>query len=158
MKPPDPDAESLLSEWIEKAEADLEAAAQLAPHVATSARLREVVGFHCQQAVEKFLKALLTYYQVEFPKTHDIERLLTLVGRVGRRAMKSSQGDRDRPRGEGDGASSFGLGVALGEGRTNVQRGSSAILFLYGPRRPASSSSRPNPRVAGVVLIRPISK
>ena len=92
MKPPDPDAESLLSEWIEKAEADLEAAAQLAPHVATSVRLREIVGFHCQQAVEKFLKALLTYYQVEFPKTHDIERLLTLVGRVNREAAEALKG------------------------------------------------------------------
>ena len=36
MKPLDPDLESLLREWIEKAEADLEAAEQLAPSVASS--------------------------------------------------------------------------------------------------------------------------
>lgn len=41
MKPLDPDAESVLGAWIEKAEADLEAAVQLAPHVAASIRLRE---------------------------------------------------------------------------------------------------------------------
>jgi SAM-dependent methyltransferase len=33
----------------------------------------------------------------------------------------------------------------------------SAILFVYGSRRPASSS-QPHPRAAGAVLIRPISK
>jgi len=38
------------------------------------------VGFHCQQTVEKYLKALLTFYQIESPKTHELERLLTLVG------------------------------------------------------------------------------
>src|ERR1035438_884518 len=68
MKPLDPDLESLLRGWIEKAEADLEAAEQLAPSVASSIRLREIVGFHCQQTVEKYLKVLLTYYQIEFPK------------------------------------------------------------------------------------------
>jgi HEPN domain-containing protein len=84
MKPPDPDAGLLVRQWVEKAEADLEAAEQLAPNVVSSVRLGEIVGFHCQQTVEKFLKALLTHYQVEFPKTHDIERLLTLVSGVSR--------------------------------------------------------------------------
>jgi HEPN domain-containing protein len=79
MKPLDPDLESLLREWVEKADADLEAADRLAPSVAASARLREIVGFHCQQAVEKYLKVLLTFHQIEFPKTHEIERLLALL-------------------------------------------------------------------------------
>src|ERR1700736_496311 len=79
MKPLDPDAESLFREWIRKADADLEAAERLAPNVTGSVGLREIVGFHCQQAVEKYLKALLTYYQVEFPRTHDIKQLLMLV-------------------------------------------------------------------------------
>ena len=92
MKPLDPDLESLLREWIEKAEADLEAAERLAPSVASSTRLREVVGFHCQQAVEKYLKVLLTFYQVEFPKTHEIERLLALVGGANREAAGALSG------------------------------------------------------------------
>ncbi|MBI3533929.1 MAG: HEPN domain-containing protein [Deltaproteobacteria bacterium] len=32
-------------------------------------------GFHAQQAVEKILKAVLTFYEVEFPKTHDLTAL-----------------------------------------------------------------------------------
>ena len=86
MKPLDPDVESLLREWIEKADADLEVARQMAPEAAGNRRIREIVGFHCQQAVEKYLKALLTYYQVEFPKTHQIHRLLILVDGVNRAA------------------------------------------------------------------------
>ena len=53
--------------------------------MATSVRLREIVGFHCQQAVEKNLKVLLSFYQVGFPKTHEIEQLL-LVSRANRGA------------------------------------------------------------------------
>jgi HEPN domain-containing protein len=37
------------------------------------------VAFHAQQAAEKYLKALLTLRQIEFPKTHVIERLLLLL-------------------------------------------------------------------------------
>ena len=45
-------------------------------------RFRETVAFHAQQAVEKYLKAVLVYYQVEFRKTHDIEQLLYMVREV----------------------------------------------------------------------------
>ena len=38
--------------------------------------------FHCQQAVEKCLKAFLVRHQIEFPKTHDIARLLDRVATV----------------------------------------------------------------------------
>jgi HEPN domain-containing protein len=37
----------------------------------------EVFGFHAQQAVEKSIKAWLALLRVEFPKTHDLELLLT---------------------------------------------------------------------------------
>ncbi len=49
-------------------------------------------GFHCQQAVEKYLKALLTYHQIEFPKTHQIQRLLVLVSGVDREAADALAG------------------------------------------------------------------
>jgi HEPN domain-containing protein len=80
MQPLDPDTESLLREWIEKADADLEVARRMAAEAADNLRIREIVGFHCQQAVEKYLKALLTRCQIEFPKTHDIKTLLQLIG------------------------------------------------------------------------------
>jgi HEPN domain-containing protein len=35
--------------------------------------------FHAQQAIEKSLKALLTYRQITFPRTHDLLRLLDLA-------------------------------------------------------------------------------
>lgn len=39
----------------------------------------EIVCFHCQQAAEKYLKALLIYKEVEkIPKTHNIDLLLNL--------------------------------------------------------------------------------
>jgi len=42
----------------------------------------ENVGFHAQQAAEKFIKAFLVRHQIEFPKTHDIVLLRQLVTRV----------------------------------------------------------------------------
>jgi hypothetical protein len=37
-----------------------------------------VLGFHCQQAVEKALKSVLARRDVEFPYTHDLDGLLRL--------------------------------------------------------------------------------
>ncbi len=34
-----------------------------------------IFGFHAQQAVEKMFKAILTFYGIEFPKTHDLSTL-----------------------------------------------------------------------------------
>ena len=86
MKPLDPDLATIIRGWFEKAEADLEAAERRALSIADSSRLREIVGFHCQQAVEKYLKALLTLYQVEFPKTHELDRLLVFARVANREA------------------------------------------------------------------------
>jgi HEPN domain-containing protein len=41
-------------------------------------RFRDTVAFHCQQAVEKYVKAILVRHRVEFRKTHDIGQLLDL--------------------------------------------------------------------------------
>ena len=35
------------------------------------------ICFHAQQAIEKFLKAFLIFHNKDFPKTHDLEYLLT---------------------------------------------------------------------------------
>jgi HEPN domain-containing protein len=42
-----------------------------------------VVGFHCQQAVEKALKAVLAARSVEFPFTHDVGLLIQLCEDAG---------------------------------------------------------------------------
>ena len=62
--------------WVRKAEEDVQAANTLA---AATPPLRDVVCFHCQQAVEKYLKALPQELGVAFPKTHDLERLVDLI-------------------------------------------------------------------------------
>jgi HEPN domain-containing protein len=39
----------------------------------------EIFGFHCQQAAEKILKALLSFLGVRFRKTHDLRELIDLL-------------------------------------------------------------------------------
>ncbi len=67
-----------MTEWVKKADLDLKTAVRLS----TESEFRDVVCFHSQQAVEKYLKALLTRHQIEFPKTHIIRRLLILLETV----------------------------------------------------------------------------
>jgi HEPN domain-containing protein len=63
--------------WVRKAERDFK--------VARGLMLRWVAGygdaacFHCQQAVEKYLKALLIDWGIAFPRTHDLSALLALL-------------------------------------------------------------------------------
>ena len=64
-------------DWITKAEADYLAATDLARR--RKLPLHDMVCFHCQQSAEKYLKARLEEAAVIFPKTHDLETLLTLL-------------------------------------------------------------------------------
>ena len=86
MKPPNVALRGLVLQWLDKAAADLAAAEHLAAH---GGPFREIVAFHCQQAAEKYLKAFLARCQVEFPKTHDIAKLLDLVASVNANMAKS---------------------------------------------------------------------
>ncbi len=79
MKPPDTAARRLVLQWLDKAGADLDAAEELSLQ---GSRFRAIVAFHCQQAAEKYLKALLVRHQIEFPKTHDIAALLDRLATV----------------------------------------------------------------------------
>jgi len=62
--------------WVRKAEDDVGSARQLAAH---SPLYRDQVCFHCQQAVEKYLKAVLQELGVTVPRTHDLDTLLLLL-------------------------------------------------------------------------------
>jgi HEPN domain-containing protein len=64
-------------EWADKAEADY--AAALVLRRSRKKYSRDIVCFHLQQCVEKYLKARLTEAGIAFTKTHDLERLLDLV-------------------------------------------------------------------------------
>lgn len=62
-------------QWLEKAESDWRTVNIL---LASENKPTDVVCFHCQQSVEKLLKALLTQNDIEAPRTHDIRRLVQL--------------------------------------------------------------------------------
>lgn len=78
MRPPEEGIRRLVAEWIAKADLDFDTVVRLV----AEERFRNIVAFHGQQAAEKYLKALLTRHQVEFPKTHVIRRLLILLHQV----------------------------------------------------------------------------
>jgi HEPN domain-containing protein len=59
-----------------KAESDATAVQRLAPDSEIS---DEIIGFHAQQAVEKWLKAVLGSRGIEFEYTHDLGRLIAEV-------------------------------------------------------------------------------
>ncbi len=64
-----------IKKWILKADNDLKAAESL---LRDNSQITDVVCFHSQQAVEKYLKAYLVYRSVDFKKTYDIAELLAL--------------------------------------------------------------------------------
>jgi len=75
----DPKAEAAV--LARKAEDDARAMQLLALNEEIS---DEIIGFHAQQAVEKWLKAVLGSREVEFEYTHDLHRLVAeVVAAVG---------------------------------------------------------------------------
>jgi HEPN domain-containing protein len=64
---------TLTTRWIRKAEADARGADELAR---AEPGLSDLVCFHCQQAAEKYLKALLQEFGLAVPRTHNLDQLL----------------------------------------------------------------------------------
>ena len=67
---------TLTRQWIDRAESDL---LNVANNVAAEQVPWDTVCFHCQQAVEKYLKAVLVILEEQVPRIHDLEQLLDLV-------------------------------------------------------------------------------
>ena len=63
-------------QWRVKAQSDWDAVEIL---TASKRCPTDTVCFHCQQFVEKLLKAFLTKNNIEAPKTHDLRRLIQLA-------------------------------------------------------------------------------
>jgi len=76
MRPPEEVKKEIVRQWLAKAEQDMRASEAL---LVAEPPLLYPACFHAQQAAEKYLKAFLTWHQIEFPKTHAIEQLLDLV-------------------------------------------------------------------------------
>jgi HEPN domain-containing protein len=66
----------LTAEWVGKAEADFVAARKLGRG---NDPLHDAVCFHCQQASEKYLKALIEELGLTVPRTHNLIALLALL-------------------------------------------------------------------------------
>ncbi|OGX35659.1 MAG: hypothetical protein A3C36_00375 [Omnitrophica WOR_2 bacterium RIFCSPHIGHO2_02_FULL_52_10] len=82
MRTPEQVKWDFVQQWRDKARKDLAAGAVLLKEEFED---YDNVGFHAQQAAEKFIKAFLVRHQIEFPKSHDIALLRQLVARVDSR-------------------------------------------------------------------------
>jgi HEPN domain-containing protein len=67
----------VVQQWVRKAEHDLEAARRIL--AVEEGCPYDTACFHCQQAVEKYLEALLTSLAIQAPRTHDLEELAALL-------------------------------------------------------------------------------
>lgn len=70
------DQKTYILKWIEKADNDYLSAKRLYDY---KPAILDTACFHCQQAIEKYLKAYLSFLDVDFPKTHDLNTLLKLI-------------------------------------------------------------------------------
>jgi HEPN domain-containing protein len=70
----------ITSEWVAKAEGDYRSAEALL----TLLEIPEIdtACFHCQQCAEKYIKAFLIEHEVDFPRNHDLVRLMMLCLKV----------------------------------------------------------------------------
>ena len=66
----------LIREWIDKADHDLGSAKLIFLHIP---EYFDTIAFHCQQATEKYLKAMLVYSGIDFQRTHNLVFLLDLL-------------------------------------------------------------------------------
>jgi HEPN domain-containing protein len=76
-------------DWIEKADHDLGSAKLIFLHIPD---YFDTIAFHCQQAVEKYLKAILVNYKIEFQRTHNLVYLLDILS--GRFEIDESKYDK----------------------------------------------------------------
>ena len=68
----------LAKNWLGYAKRDLQAAQQLSP----AEELTGITTFHCQQCIEKSLKALLEFHDKTIPRIHDLVTLHQQVNDV----------------------------------------------------------------------------
>jgi len=64
-----------IKQWLNRADNDIKIVEHELSFPKTEI-LKDIVCFHCQQAVEKYLKSFLIYNKIEISKTHNIELLL----------------------------------------------------------------------------------
>jgi len=65
-----------VKQWIEKADHDLGTAEVTYLYIP---KYRDTIVFHCQQAVEKYLKGYLFFLDIPFKRHHSLNYLLSLI-------------------------------------------------------------------------------
>lgn len=70
---------TLSQEWLDIAQMDLESAEFL---LGMRPIPVEIICYHCEQAAEKLLKAVLLFHDIEAPKTHDLLQLCKLCAEI----------------------------------------------------------------------------
>lgn len=68
--------------WVFKADEDLLVVDRLLEYEIIA---KGAIGFHCQQAVEKYLKAFLIFHGKDIVKTHNLEFLLVECSKIDNR-------------------------------------------------------------------------
>jgi HEPN domain-containing protein len=68
----------IIISWISKADHDLGSAIIIHRHLP---EYKDTIAFHCQQAVEKYLKSYLIFLDIEFKRQHDLVYLAELINR-----------------------------------------------------------------------------
>jgi HEPN domain-containing protein len=63
----------LIQEWLDHSKKDLESAEFLTNMLPEPL---EIICFHCQQSVEKALKAYISFLNLRPPRTHDLDELI----------------------------------------------------------------------------------
>jgi len=72
--------EGISKEWLVKAEEDLLAAETLLDSSEEKYPMLSVtIGFHSQQCIEKCLKAILSFKEIDFRRSHDLYYLVNLI-------------------------------------------------------------------------------
>jgi HEPN domain-containing protein len=66
----------IVKQWIEKADHDFGTAQLVFLYIP---EYRDMMAFHCQQAVEKYLKGYLLFLDIQFKRLHSLNYLLSLV-------------------------------------------------------------------------------
>ena len=70
----------IAEEWVFKAEDDYRSAKALLYEIESP--IVDTACFHCQQTAEKYLKAFLEEHEVDFPRHHNVMKLLDMCVRI----------------------------------------------------------------------------
>ena len=89
---PDPEkVAEVVSEWVVRAENDLKTTQIILG--AGRGMPTDTAAFHAQQCIEKYIKGLLTARGIQFPKTHNIRKLVEMLPADAQLTL--SQGEQD---------------------------------------------------------------